>query len=241
MPPEPGTRTFVPTDAVCPGITASGGVYVVLDSSKFVSLATSAIPSTIFRGPMRIAIALAVLALIPNRSLCAPQCSATGKEEIAFRCDYAAIPRAPSETLSGARIVLNRAMLLFSANDESHLVIRLTFTNAGRTRIVEHRGVYLVFDDDAGANYLRRALPAMDLTQLAPGKRITFSQELLSPAFRPGRYRIAISVPSVESPLQFDPTQNFLFSSAGVPDLSNGLNTLGTFTVLAGDRSRHKP
>jgi hypothetical protein len=190
---------------------------------------------------MRIAMALAMLALTPNRSVGATQCSAAGKEQITFRCDYVATPPAGSEVSNGARIVLNRAMLSFSAHEESHLVIRLTFTNAGRVRISQHRRVYLAIDDDSGANYLRRPLPAIDLSQLAPGKQITFSDQFLSPAFRPGHYEIAILVPSVEPSLEFDPAHNFLFSSAGVPDLSKGLNTLGTFTVFYSDRSRRKP
>jgi hypothetical protein len=189
---------------------------------------------------MLIGIALVVLALMPCRSACARECSPAGKEQIAFRCNYAATPHSGSETGSGARIVLNRAMLLFTVNEEGHLVIHLTFTNAGRVRLSERPRVYLAIDDDAGANYLRRPLPAIELSRIAPGKQITFSDQLLSPAFRPGHYRIAIWVPSAEVSLQFDPAHNFIFSSAGVADLSTGLNILGTFTVLDSDRSWRK-
>jgi hypothetical protein len=180
-------------------------------------------------------LALVVLALISCKPLCAG-CSPAGKQQITFRCNYAATPLSASKKLTDARIVLNHALLSFSADDESYLTISLTFTNAGRTRVSDRHRVYLAIDDDAGANYLRRELPAVDLNQIAPGERITFSERLLSPAFRPGHYRISVWVPSEEPGLQFDTTHNFLFSSAGVTDLSTGLNTLGTFTVVGRDR-----
>jgi hypothetical protein len=220
------------TDVVC--LLPRDGATVVLDNR------TVAIPSKIPGWPMLIAVALVVLASIPCRAVCATECSPAGKEQIAFRCNYTATPRSGSETGSAARIVLNRAMLSFSVNEESHLVIRLTFTNVGRVRLSARPRVYLAVDDDAGANYLRRPLPAIELSRIGPGKQITFSDRLLSPAFRAGHYRIAIWVPSAEPMLEFDPAHNFIFSSAGVADLATGLNILGTFTVLDSDRSWHK-
>lgn len=186
--------------------------------------------------PVRIGLVLALLAIIPGRPLFATGCSPVGKQQITFQCIYVAAPRSPSEASTGARIVLNRALLSFDPSDESHLTISLTFTNAGRIRVSDRPKVYLAIDDDAGANYLRRELPSVDLNQIAPGERITFSERLLSPAFRPGHYRISVWVPSTQPELKFDSTHNFLFSSVGITDLSAGLNTLGTFTVLSRDR-----
>jgi hypothetical protein len=192
------------------------------------------IEGTLF--PARIGLALAVLAIVYCRPLPAAGCSAAGKKQITFRCNYTAAPRSASERLTGARIVLNRALLSFNPADESHLTISLTFTNAGRIRVSDRPKVYLAIDDDTGANYLRRDLPAVDLSQIAPGEHITFSERLLSPAFRPGHYRISVWVPSAEPALKFDPRHNFMFSSAGVTDLSAGLNKLGAFTVIARDK-----
>jgi Domain of unknown function (DUF4832) len=233
--PRRGTRTSYTRRTPCFWVLLPrDGATVVLDNR------TVAIPLKILGLPMLIVIALVVLALIPCRSVFATECSTAGKEQITFRCDYAARPRAASEMLDGTQIVLNRAILSFSVNEESHLVIRLTFTNVGRVQLSEPRMVYLAVDDDAGANYLRRPLPAIDLRQIVPGKQITFSDQLLSPAFRAGHYRIAIWVPSAKPSLQFDPAHNFIFSSVGVADLSTGLNILGTFTVVDSDRSKHK-
>jgi hypothetical protein len=180
---------------------------------------------------MRIAMVLAVLAVMPSFRVCANPCTSAGREQITFRCSYAATPRSASGTLAAPRIVLNRALLLFRTDKEGYMMVELTFTNAGPIRIADHRTVYLAIDDAAGLNHLRRDLHAIDLSQLSPGKRIKFSDRLLSPAFRPGHYRISLWVPNVEPLVKFDFTHNFLFSSVGVPDLSTGLNSLGTFTV----------
>ena len=195
---------------------------------------TKPIEGTLFS--MRIGLVLALLAIISGRPLSATGCSPVGKQQITFQCNYVAASRSASEASTGARIVLNRALLSFNPSDESHLAISLTFTNAGRIRVSDRPRVYLAIDDDAGANYLRRELPSVDLNQIAPGQRITFSERLLSPAFRPGHYRISVWVPSAQPDLKFDSTHNFLFSSVGITDLSAGLNTLGTFTVLSRDR-----
>jgi hypothetical protein len=122
-------------------------------------------------------------------------------------------------------------MLSFSADEESQMVVELAFTNDGGTRISDSRSVYLAIDDNAGVNHLRRPLRAVDLGELAPGERRTFSDRLPAPAFRPGHYRIYLWAPSPDPSVTFDSASNFLFSSVGIADFSTGLNSLATLTV----------
>ncbi len=92
--------------------------------------------------------------------------------------------------------------------------------------------VYLAIDDESGNNYFRRQLANVDLRKVTPGKRLTFSERLLMPALRPGRYTVQLWIPRPDPSLQFDPAQNFLLSSRGMADPKSGLNKLATMTVL---------
>ena len=127
--------------------------------------------------------------------------------------------------------MLTRAVISFRPDDSSNMLAKLTFTNAGTSGSREARTVYLEVDDNAGNNYVRRSLPTVDFRKLSPGKTVTFSEQLRVPAFPPGAYTIALWIPSSESALKFNPAQNFLVSSAGVPDPRTGLNILARFTV----------
>ena len=61
--------------------------------------------------------------------------------------------------------------------------IGLTITNRGPGAISEARIVYIAIDGDDGKNYLRRPLPHVDLSKIAPQQTIAYSETLLSPAF----------------------------------------------------------
>jgi hypothetical protein len=154
-----------------------------------------------------------------------------GKNEITITCDYTAIPSSELKGKRASFVVLNRSSISFRTNEESQMRVELTFTNAGATRIPDARMVYLALDDDAGHNYLRRNLPAVDFRTLEPGQPRTFSDTFLSGAFMPGRYTIHLWIPDPDSSLRFDPTHNLLLGSAGVPDPKTGLNTLAQFAV----------
>jgi hypothetical protein len=160
------------------------------------------------------------------------RCHVEGKTEIAIACDYAEGPAAASNIHAEARIVLNRAVLWFKAKDDSRMRVDLTFTNAGKDAMKEARPVYLAIDDDTGQNHLRRLLPGVDMTKIAPGEHITFSETLRAPAFQSGHYTIELWIPSADPALKFDPTHNFLIASAGVPDEKSGLNTIASFAVV---------
>jgi hypothetical protein len=159
-------------------------------------------------------------------------CHVEGKTEIAIACDYAESPASASNIHAEARIVLNRAVLWFKAKDDSRMRVDLTFTNAGKDAMKEARPVYLAIDDDAGQNHLRRLLPRVDMTKIAPGEHVTFSEILRAPAFQPGRYTIQLWIPSADPALKFDSTHNLLLASAGMPDEKSGLNTIATFDVV---------
>jgi hypothetical protein len=159
-------------------------------------------------------------------------CHVEGKTEIAIACDYAEAPASASNIHAESRIVLNRAVLWFKAKDDSRMRVDLTFTNAGKSAMKEARPVYLAIDDDAGQNHLRRLLPRVDMTKIAPGEHLTFSETLRAPAFQPGHYTIQLWIPSADTALKFDSTHNFLIASVGVPDEKSGLNTIATFAVV---------
>jgi hypothetical protein len=116
----------------------------------------------------------------------------------------------------------------------------LTITNRGTTAISEARTVYIAIDGADGKNFLRRALPSVNLNKVAPQQTAAFSETLLSPAFPPGTYTIQLWIPSPETSLKFDPSHNLLLANIGVPDSATGLNTLATFTVNASaGRKKH--
>lgn len=158
-------------------------------------------------------------------------CAAIGKDKITIRCSYTAAPYSASETVAEPRIVINRAVLSFSVDDESQMLVTLTLTNGSRTSVPDNYRVYLAIDDDAGHNYMRRPLPKVDLHKLVSGKRLTFSDRILAPAFRDGHYIVHLWLPSTDSLLEFDSAHNLLLSSVGVADRATGLNTLATFTA----------
>jgi hypothetical protein len=162
----------------------------------------------------------------------ASQCETAGKKEITIMCDYMATPHASSKNISTPRIVLNRLMISFKPNKESHMVVELTFTNEETARISDARTSYLAIDDDAGQNHVRRVLQQVDFRKLAPSQRLTFSDRLLVGSFRPGHYTIYLWIPNPDPALKFNPARNFLLSSLGVADTVTGLNTLARFSVV---------
>jgi hypothetical protein len=160
------------------------------------------------------------------------RCDTVGKEEIMITCDYVATPDRSSEDSKATRIVLNRIMISFRPTDESHMHLDLTLTNESMTRLSDSRTPYLVIDDDAGQNHVRRLLPQVDFRKIAPGQRLTFSNWLLVGAFRPGHYTIYLWIPDADPSLKFSAAHNFLLSSVGVANPQTGLNTLAGFTVM---------
>jgi hypothetical protein len=172
-----------------------------------------------------------------------PQCETTGTWQITISCTYTASPAAGSVEGATARVVLNRAVISFIPSDESHMRVELTFTNDGGSKIAGQRMVYLAIDDERGENHMRRSLPHVDFSRLDPGGLMKFQETLLAPAFSPGTYVISIWIPSTEPSMKFNPAQNFLLSSNGVPDPATGLNQIAKFTVTASARrkSRAKP
>jgi len=127
--------------------------------------------------------------------------------------------------------MLTHALLSFQPTDESHMRVELTFKNVGSTRISDTRAAYLVVDDDAGRNHVRRVLPHVDFRKLALGQALTFSELLLVGAFQTGNYTVRLWIPSSDAALKFDLSKSLLLSNEGVADPATGLNTLATFTV----------
>jgi hypothetical protein len=172
----------------------------------------------------------------PGRSfpfMSAPsRCETAGRQQITIMCDYAATPRAPSDDGKTTRIVLNRILISFEPTDESHMHVNLTFTNGGTTRISRAHTAYLVIDDDAGQNHVRRVLQQVDFRKIAPRQRLAFSEWLLISSFRPGHYTIYLWIPDPDPSLKFISSRNFLLSSVGVADPQTGLNALASFTVM---------
>ncbi len=160
----------------------------------------------------------------------APQCDIQGSGEITISCNYSTQSRG-TEQIAGPRIALKHASFFFDTDQDSHMKIGLTITNHGTAAISEARTVYLAIDGTAGKNYLRRALPDVDLSKVAPLQTVTFSEILLSPAFPRGTYAIHLWIPSSDTSLKFDASHNLLLNNIGVPDSTTGLNMLGNFTV----------
>jgi hypothetical protein len=177
---------------------------------------------------------------LPDRSSArasrARRCKTTGRDEIIITCDYGTAPRAASNHTRPWQVAINRAVLSFAPNESSNLRVKLTFTNTSATPIAAARTVYIAIDDDAGNNYVRRALPTVDFRKLDPGKPATFSEELRVAKFPPGRYTIALWIPSSDKALQFKSDHNLMIGGAAVADPNSGLNILAKFTV----EDRHK-
>jgi hypothetical protein len=165
-----------------------------------------------------------------STSSASPLCRAEGKEEITIRCNYTEAPRPISSGFDKPRIVLNRMVLSFKTDEDSYMLVELTFTNGSTVPIT--RTVYLAIDDDAGRNYMRRPLPQVDFRKIAPGEQLKFSDRLLAPALRPGHYTIQLWIPNPDPSLKFDPLHNFLLSNAGMANPATGLNKLAVLAVV---------
>lgn len=169
-----------------------------------------------------------------------PNCKEIRTQELILTCVYA--PNLPKSIDSRAipRIVLNGAEISFSPPTESVMRVQLTLTNRSGKTLSDQRRVYLAIDDANGKNHMRRVLPHVDFAKLEPGKRMTFEEKLLAPAFSPGTYVISIWIPSADPPLKFDPQYNLLFSSSGVADPTTGLNRIARFAVSSSTQSHRR-
>jgi hypothetical protein len=170
----------------------------------------------------------------------APQCNVKGDTEISITCDYSPAPNGAAQ-IAGPPIAVNHASFIFDTDQDSRMKIGLTITNRGPDAIAEARIVYIAIDGVDGKNYLRRPLPHVDLSKIAPEQTIAYSETLLSPAFPRGTYTIHLWIPSSEPSLKFDPAHNLLFNNIGVADSVTGLNTLATFTVHASSGHKKYP
>jgi hypothetical protein len=170
----------------------------------------------------------------PHRAQLAdgPGCNFTGKTEITIVCDYDETPVPDKAGDSEPRIALNHAALTFKTREENYMRIELTFTNLGEVPVLGARSVYLGIDDDAGHNYVRRALLHVDFRRLVPGQRLAFTDRLLIAAFQPGRYTIHLWIPNPDPSLAFNPSHNYLLSNPGVGNKGTGLNTVATFKIV---------
>ena len=160
-----------------------------------------------------------------------PRCDIAGTEEIKITCHYTASPVTGSGSARESRVVMNDTFLSFKTQEENYMRVELTFTNDGKSAILDAHPVYLAIDDEAGSNYVRRLLPHVDFRNLAPGAMQTFSERLLVPALQPRRYIARLWIPNPAPSLKSDPAHNFLLSSEGVPDSQSGLNLIAKFSV----------
>jgi hypothetical protein len=160
----------------------------------------------------------------------APQCDIKGSGEITITCNYSPESHG-SEQIAAPRIAVDHASLFFDTDQDSHMKIGLTITNHGSASVSEARTVYIAIDGADGKNFMRRALPSVDLSKVAPQQTAAFSETLLSPAFPRGTYTIHLWIPSSETSLKFDSSHDLLLDNIGVPDSATGLNTLAIFTV----------
>jgi hypothetical protein len=168
----------------------------------------------------------------------ASKCQATGKTEIKIDCAYGAgLASGASEGQQGPLILLSHALITFEPAHESRMRIELTFTNKGSIALGEARTAYIEFDDEAGANHIRRPLPHADLNKLVPGTTLTFTDQFLAPALRPGHYRVYLWIPSPDPKLKFDAAHNLLLGNQEVAERGNGLNRIAAISVEAGGRS----
>ena len=170
----------------------------------------------------------------------APQCDIKGSGEITITCSYSPESHG-SEQIAGPRIALDHASLFFDTDQDSHMKISLTITNHGSAAVSEARTVYIAIDGADGKNVMRRALPSVVLSKIAPQQTVVFSETLLSPAFPRGTYIIHLWIPSPETSLKFDPSHNLLLANIGVADSATGLNTLATFAVNASAGHKKHP
>lgn len=166
------------------------------------------------------------------------RCQATGKTEIKIDCSYDTTqPYGIYEEQKESRILLSHALVTFEPAHESQMRIELTFTNRGSSALAEARTVYIEFDDEAGANHIRRPLPHANLNKLMPGATLTFTDQFLAPALRPGHYGVYLWIPSPDPKLKFNASHNLLLGNEEVAERGNGLNRIAAISVEAGGRS----
>jgi hypothetical protein len=159
-------------------------------------------------------------------------CDTSGKHEIEIACDYTEARRTAETRVTEPRIVLNRAQIAFTTEDENYMRVELTFTNESTAEISEPQTVYLSIDNDEVRNLVRRILPHVDFTKLEPGKKVTFTDQLLIGVLPKGQYAVHLWIPNADPGLKFDSAHNLLLSNVGVSDRDTGLNTIATFTIL---------
>lgn len=166
----------------------------------------------------------------------APHCDEVQATALTITCTYSgnSSTDGPGSDGEAPRIALNRAAISFAPWDESHMHIRLDFTNDGPGKITDKRMVYLTIDDDRGQNHMRRALLHVDFRRLAPGQPMIFDETLLAPAFAPGSYTISLWIPSTDRASEFDPKEDLLLKSSGVAQRLTGLNRIASFALKAG-------
>ena len=167
----------------------------------------------------------------------APQCDVKGDTEISITCDYSPAPNGAAQ-IAGPPIAVNHASFIFDTDQDSRMKIGLTITNRGPDAIAEARIVYVAIDGADGNNYLRRPLPHVDLSKIAPEQTIAYSETLLSPAFPRGTYTIHLWIPSSESSLKFDPAHNLLFNNIRCRRFGDGIEHLGDFHCACVVRSQ---
>jgi hypothetical protein len=158
-----------------------------------------------------------------------PGCDVSAGVEVLIRCDY---NQAPVATDRDPRLVLRHATISFQTDEENYMRAEFTFENPGKAALPALYPVYLSIDDESGNNYFRRRLPSVDLSKVTPGKQLTFSDHVVVPALRPGRYLVQLWILRPGLSPQFDPAHSFLLSSRGVADPESGLNKLATMTIV---------
>jgi hypothetical protein len=158
-------------------------------------------------------------------------CKTIEESQITINCTYVATPDKWQRRQQQPRIVLNRFVVSFDANEESVMRVELTLTNEDTKPIREARTLNLAIDDDADHNYLRRDLPGVNLGTLAPGKSLTYIDLLRVGSFPSGHYTFHLWIPSADPSQKFNFENNWLLSSEGVPNPADGVNRLAEFTV----------
>jgi hypothetical protein len=169
------------------------------------------------------------------KPLASSPCETSGQREIGINCEYTASEGVSKE--HEPAIVLNHVLLSFDAKHdrfsrERNLHVELTFMLWGAERFPNERPVYLEINDDAGRNYVRRILPSVDFRKLRRGAAMRFTEELLAPAFQPGRYLVQLWMPGPDPALKFDPEHSLMLSNETIPDRMTGRNTLAAVSIL---------
>jgi hypothetical protein len=167
----------------------------------------------------------------PGLSNVQPRCVVSSSRQISIACDYKPLPLRKDLPAGEPQIALNHAELQFDTRDDNWMSLSLTLTRLDSPPAASARTVYIEVDDDAGRNFVRRPLSAINIAGLAPDNPVRFDQRLIFPAFPPGHYQVKLWIPSNNPALKFKPDHNLLVSSAGVADAASGLNRIADFTV----------